>query len=175
MKKILIIFGTRPEAIKLAPLVKQLKKGKKYNIKVCSTGQHDQMLNQAIDIFKLKIDFSLKLMKKNQKLARIFSLLINNINKVIVKEKPNLIIVQGDTITGLGGSIAAFFNKCKIAHVEAGLRTFDLKAPWPEEANRKLISSLADFHFAPTKNAKINLLKEGVNKKKNISYWEHCS
>ena len=166
MKKILIIFGTRPEAIKLAPLVKQLKKGKKYNIKVCSTGQHDQMLNQAIDIFKLKIDFSLKLMKKNQKLARIFSLLINNINKVIVKEKPNLIIVQGDTITGLGGSIAAFFNKCKIAHVEAGLRTFDLKAPWPEEANRKLISSLADFHFAPTKNAKINLLKEGVNKKK---------
>ena len=166
MKKILIIFGTRPEAIKLAPLVKQLKKGKKYNIKVCSTGQHDQMLNQAIDIFKLKIDFSLKLMKKNQKLARIFSLLINNINKVIVKEKPNLIIVQGDTITGLGGSIAAFFNKCKIAHVEAGLRTFDLKAPWPEEANRKLISNIVNYHFAPTKNAKINLIKEGVDKKK---------
>ena len=166
MKKILIIFGTRPEVIKLAPLVSELKKSKKYKIKICSTGQHDQMLNQAIDIFKLKIDFSFNLMKKNQKLASIFSLLIYNINKVVEKEKPDLTIVQGDTITGLAGSIVSFFNKIKIAHVEAGLRTFDLEAPWPEEANRKLISNITNYHFAPTKKAKMNLIKEGVDKKK---------
>ena len=110
MKKILIIFGTRPEVIKLSPLVNELKKSKKYKIKICSTGQHDQMLKQAIDIFKLKIDFSFNLMKKNQKLSNIFSLLIENINKVVEKEKPDLTIVQGDTITGLAGSIVSFFK-----------------------------------------------------------------
>ena len=166
MKKILLIFGTRPEAIKLAPLVNQLKKTKKYKVKICSTGQHDQMLNQVIDIFKLKIDFSLNLMKKNQKIVGIFTLLVEGINKVITKEQPDLTIVQGDTLTSFAGSLVSFFNKVKIAHVEAGLRTFNLEAPWPEEANRKLISNIANYHFAPTKNAKINLVKEGVDKKK---------
>ena len=166
MKKILIIFGTRPEAIKLAPLFNQLNKTKKYKVKICSTGQHDQMLNQVIDIFKLKIDFSLNLMKKNQNVVGIFSLLVEGINKVITKEKPDLTIVQGDTLTSFAGSLVSFFNKTKVAHVEAGLRTFNLEAPWPEEANRKLISNIVNYHFAPTKNAKINLIKEGVDKKK---------
>ena len=166
MKKILVIFGTRPEVIKLAPLISELKKSKKYKVKICSTGQHDQMLKQAIKIFKLKIDYSFSLMKKNQKITRIFSLLISSINEVIEKEKPDLTVVQGDTSTSLAGSLASFFNKIKIAHVEAGLRTFNLQAPWPEEANRKLISNIASYHFAPTKKAKKNLIKEGIEKKK---------
>ena len=166
MKKILIIFGTRPEVIKLAPLIYELKKIKKYKIKICSTGQHDQMLKQAVDIFKLKVDFSFNLMKKNQKISGIFSLLIDSISKVFEKDKFDLTIVQGDTTTSLAGSIVSFFNKVKVAHLEAGLRTYNLQAPWPEEANRKLISNIANYHFAPTIKAKKNLLKEGVNKNK---------
>ena len=162
MNKILIIFGTRPEAIKLAPVINELKKSKKNIIRVCSTGQHNEMLNQVISLFKIKINISLKLMKHNQKLNDTFTSLLEKINIVIESEKPNLVIVQGDTTTAVAGAISSFYNKVKIAHVEAGLRTNDLNEPWPEEANRKIISSIANFHFAPTSHAKRNLIKEGI-------------
>ena len=162
MNKILIIFGTRPEAIKLAPVINELKKSKKNIIRVCSTGQHSEMLNQVISLFKIKIHISLKLMKHNQKLNDTFTSLLDKINIVIESEKPNLVIVQGDTTTAVAGAISSFYNKVKIAHVEAGLRTNDLNEPWPEEANRKIISSITNFHFAPTSHAKENLIKEGI-------------
>ena len=166
MNKILIIFGTRPEAIKLAPVINELKKSKKNIIRVCSTGQHNEMLNQVISLFKIKINISLKLMKHNQKLNDTFTSLLDKINIVIESEKPNLVIVQGDTSTAVAGAISSFYNKVKIAHVEAGLRTNDLNEPWPEEANRKIISSIANFHFAPTSHAKENLIKEGISSSK---------
>ena len=166
MNKILIIFGTRPEAIKLAPVINELKKSKKNIIRVCSTGQHNEMLNQVISLFKIKINISLKLMKHNQKLNDTFTSLLDKINIVIESEKPNLVIVQGDTTTAVAGAISSFYNKVKIAHVEAGLRTNDLNEPWPEEANRKIISSIANFHFAPTSHAKENLIKEGISSSK---------
>ena len=166
MNKILIVFGTRPEAIKLAPLINELKKSKKNKIKVCSTGQHNEMLNQVVDLFKIKIDFSLNLMKRDQKVVTLFDTLVKKINLVIVREKPDLVIVQGDTTSALAAAIVSFFNKVKIAHIEAGLRTNNLDAPWPEEANRKLISAIADFNFTPTNFSKNNLIKEGINKSK---------
>ena len=173
MNKILIIFGTRPEAIKLAPVINELKKSKKNIIRVCSTGQHNEMLNQVISLFKIKINISLKLMKHNQKLNDTFTSLLDKINIVIESEKPNLVIVQGDTSTAVAGAISSFYNKVKIAHVEAGLRTNDLNEPWPEEANRKIISSIANFHFAPTSHAKENLIKEGISSSKisNFISW----
>ena len=162
MSKILIVFGTRPEAIKLAPLIYELKKSKKNIITVCSTGQHNEMLNQVISLFKIKVDISLKLMRPDQKLTNLFKSLVEEMNFVIQKKKPDLVIVQGDTISALAASMSAFFSKIKIAHIEAGLRTNNLQAPWPEEANRKIISSIADFNFAPTNYSKNNLIKEGI-------------
>ena len=166
MNKILIVFGTRPEAIKLAPLINELKKSKKNFIKVCSTGQHNEMLNQVIDLFDIKIDIALNLMKRDQKVSSLFTSLVKKINFVIIKEKPKLVVVQGDTTTALAAAMASFFNKVKIAHVEAGLRTYNLDSPWPEEANRKLISAIADFNFTPTNFSKKNLIKEGISRSK---------
>lgn len=166
MNKILIVFGTRPEAIKLAPLIHELKKSKKNIIKVCSTGQHNEMLKHVISLFKIKVDISLKLMKHDQKLTNLFTSLVEKMNFVIQKEKPKLVIVQGDTTTALAASMSAFFSKIKIAHIEAGLRTNNIQAPWPEEANRKIISSIADFNFTPTNYSKNNLIKEGISTSK---------
>ncbi|MBA4251875.1 MAG: UDP-N-acetylglucosamine 2-epimerase (non-hydrolyzing) [Chlorobiaceae bacterium] len=164
--KTLVIFGTRPEAIKLAPVIKALKSQKKIKTIVASTGQHREMLKQVLSIFKLKIDFDLDLMKPNQDL---FDITINSIEKLktVYKEiEPDLVVVQGDTTTAFISALAAFYCKIKIAHVEAGLRSYNIFSPYPEEANRRFISVVADYNFPPTKLSEENLIKEGISKKK---------
>lgn len=165
-KKILIVFGTRPEAIKLVPLIKLIKQDKNYKSIICSTGQHKEMLEQVLNIFKIKIDYNLKLMKKNQDLFELTASSMLKMKDVLNKFKPDLVVVQGDTTSAFVMSLAAFYNKIKIAHVEAGLRSKKKYSPFPEELNRKFISLIADLHFAPTKLAEQNLLREGIEKEK---------
>lgn len=164
VNKLMFIFGTRPEAIKLAPVIIELRRfPKDFEIKICLTGQHEQMLKQVIDIFKIEADYDLKTMRYNQDLFDVSSRILIKLKDVLVREKPDMIIVQGDTTTVFIASLAAYYLKIKIAHVEAGLRTFDKFNPFPEEINRKLTDVLADLHFAPTEKAKENLIKEGIN------------
>ena len=161
MKKIMIVFGTRPEAIKLAPVIQALQKEKVFKTIVCSTGQHREMLKQVLDIFDLKVDDDLDLMKKNQTLFDITSNSLIKLKTSFEKYKPELLIVQGDTTTAFTSALAAFYKQIKIAHVEAGLRSYDVFHPYPEEANRRFISVISDFNFVPTDDAEKNLLKEG--------------
>lgn len=165
-KKILVVFGTRPEAIKLAPLIKLLRNEKRFDVKVISTGQHKEMVKQVLDIFNIKVDIDLKMMKKNQTLFDITLSSIKELKNIFQKIQPDLLIVQGDTSTAFTSSLSAFYNKIKIAHVEAGLRSFNKYHPFPEEINRKMISTLTDYHFAPTESARNNLVSEGVEKEK---------
>ncbi len=166
-KSLLFIFGTRPEAIKLAPLIKVFQKERsKFNVKICITSQHKEMLKQVMDFFQIEPDFNLNIMKYNQSIFDITSNGIKKLNKVLVKSRPDIIFVQGDTTTAFVGALAGFYKKIKVAHIEAGLRSFNKFAPFPEEINRVLISHIADYHFAPTKKAKQNLVKEGI--KENI-------
>jgi len=160
--KILFIFGTRPEAIKLAPLIYEFKKYKNFITKVCITSQHKEMLQQVIDFFNIKVDYNLHIMEPNQTLFKISSKILERIEKVLNDFEPNLIFVQGDASSAFLGALAGFYKKIKIAHVEAGLRTYNKYAPYPEEINRVLISHIADYHFAPTKQAKENLKREGI-------------
>jgi len=163
VKKILFIFGTRPEAIKMAPLVHELRKDLKFDTLVCSTGQHREMLDQVLEFFSLKPDFNLNLMKTDQGLTELTSSLCVGLTSVLEKTKPDLVFVQGDTTTTMVGALSSFYYKTKIAHLEAGLRSHDKFSPYPEEMNRTLTSRLADFHFAPTEKAQNNLLKEGIS------------
>ena len=156
--KPLFIFGTRPEALKLVLLIKQFK-----NPVICVTGQHDRMLYQVLELFKVKPHYDLKVMKKDQTLFSITAGILLKIENILEKEKPDVVIVQGDTTSAMAGALAAFYKKIPVAHVEAGLRTFSKYAPFPEEINRKLVTPLADFHFAPTKDAAANLRKEAVS------------
>ncbi len=167
-KKILISFGTRPEAIKLAKLIYFLKKEKTFNVKICVSGQHRQMLKQVLKLFNIKTDYNLKVMKSNQSLNLLASKILEKFNKVLIDFKPDLILVHGDTTTAYISSLAAFQNKIKIGHVEAGLRTHNLDYPYPEEFNRKSIATIADINFTPTNIATKNLLNENVIKKKII-------
>ena len=170
MIKVMSIFGTRPEAVKLCPLVLYLQRTKQFQIEVCVTGQHREMLDQVLDIFKLKPDYDLDVMKDRQTLAgittRALNGLITAVDEYLSRSKPDLIIVQGDTSTVMAASLAAFYNKIPIAHVEAGLRTGNLLSPWPEEANRIITGHLADIHFCPTESSKKNLLLENIPEKK---------
>lgn len=168
MKKILIIFGTRPEAIKLAPVIKALKKESTLKTIICSTGQHDEMLKQVVDLFKINIDFNLNLMKTNQDLYEITYSSIESLKAVFNKVKPDLLMVQGDTTTAFTSSLSAFYSKVKVAHIEAGLRSKNIYSPYPEEVNRKIISILSGINFAPTSRARENLIAEGVPYKKII-------
>lgn len=163
MRKVLIIFGTRPEAIKMCPLVNVLKNEKSIQTVVCVTGQHREMLDQVLHAFKVVPDFDLSIMKKNQTLFDITMNVLDGIRKVIEEISPDIILVHGDTSTTFASSLAAFYTKTKIGHVEAGLRTYNLQSPFPEEFNRRVVSVIADLHFAPTDNARDNLLLEGVN------------
>lgn len=163
MKNILLVFGTRPEAIKMAPLVLKLKKQQGMSVKVCVTGQHRQMLDQILDLFGIVPDFDLNLMKPNQTLSDITIGVLSGLEKIFYIWKPDVILVHGDTATTFSASLAAYYHKIKVGHVEAGLRTGDIYSPWPEEANRKLTGSLANYHFAPTLSSKNNLLKENVS------------
>jgi UDP-N-acetylglucosamine 2-epimerase (non-hydrolysing) len=163
MKKILVVFGTRPEAIKMAPLVHGLQKySDRVETRVCVTAQHRQMLDQVLDIFGIKPDYDLDIMKTDQDLYDITEGIIHGMKNVFASYRPDLICVHGDTTTAFAAALSAFYEKVPIAHVEAGLRSGDLCSPWPEEANRKLISVLASLHFTPTSTSKKNLLNENV-------------
>lgn len=165
-KKVSFIFGTRPEAIKLAPVINLFKKRSKFSVNVCITAQHREMLDQVLKIFNITPDVDLNLMKPNQSLPKLTSEAIIKIDEYLKLTKPDLIFVQGDTTTVLSASIAAFYNKIPVAHVEAGLRTYNKFAPFPEEINRVLTTHIADFHFTPTRTSKANLLAEGMPEKK---------
>jgi UDP-N-acetylglucosamine 2-epimerase (non-hydrolysing) len=164
--KISVIFGTRPEAIKLAPIIIELKKHPDIIFDVCVTAQHRQMLDQVLEVFKIVPDTDLNLMTSNQSLADFTSRAILELDQYLEKEKPDLVLVQGDTTTVFCASLVAFYHKIPIGHVEAGLRTGNMLSPWPEEANRVLTSRLARLHFAPTEINKTNLLNEGIEESK---------
>lgn len=161
--KVLTIFGTRPEAIKMAPLVKELERRECIESKVCVTAQHREMLDQVLDLFEIKPDFDLNIMKTRQTLTGITNKVLEGLEEVFTAEKPDMILVHGDTTTTFAGGLAAFYQQIRVGHVEAGLRTFDKYFPFPEEMNRKLTGALADLHFAPTIGSKNNLLREGVS------------
>ncbi|WP_349928084.1 UDP-N-acetylglucosamine 2-epimerase (non-hydrolyzing) [Acinetobacter sp. A1-4-2] len=164
MKKVLLVFGTRPEAIKMAPLVLQLKENNEnFETKVCVTGQHRQMLDQVLELFNLTPDFDLNLMKPGQTLSDVTSGVLKGLEAVFEEWLPDVVLVHGDTATTFAASLAAYYHKVKIGHVEAGLRTGDIYSPWPEEANRKLTGALANYHFAPTQSSYNNLIKENIN------------
>ena len=160
--KILTIFGTRPEAIKMAPLVKELEKREDIEAKVCVTAQHREMLDQVLELFEITPDFDLDIMKTRQSLTGITNRILEGLEELFLKEKPDMILVHGDTTTTFSSGLAAFYQQIKVGHVEAGLRTFDKYFPFPEEMNRKLTGALADLHFAPTKGSSANLLREGI-------------
>ncbi len=168
MKKILIVFGTRPEAIKMAPLVKAFEKHTDtFETKVCVTAQHREMLDQVLDLFEIIPDYDLDIMKPGQDLYDVTSNVLLGMKSVLSDYKPDVVFVHGDTSTTFAAALAAFYRQIKVAHVEAGLRTGDIYSPWPEEANRQLTSQITAYHFAPTQTSKANLLKENV-KEKNI-------
>lgn len=164
--KVMTVFGTRPEAIKMAPLAIELSKCDYIDSKVCVTAQHREMLDQVLEIFKIVPDYDLDIMKQRQSLVGITARVIEGLDEVIKKEQPDVILVHGDTSTTFAGALAAFYNKVKIGHVEAGLRTYDKYSPYPEEMNRCLTGVLADFHFSPTVKNKNNLLKENISEDK---------
>ncbi|MCV3341154.1 UDP-N-acetylglucosamine 2-epimerase (non-hydrolyzing) [Campylobacter lari] len=161
MKKILVVFGTRPEAIKMAPLVKIMEKRNDIVFKVCVTGQHRQMLDQILDVFDIKLDYDLDIMRENQDLYDITLKILCGMKNVLNDFKPDVVLVHGDTTTASVAALSAFYQKITIAHVEAGLRTYNLYNPWPEEANRQIVGVLSGIHFAPTIKSAENLIKEG--------------
>lgn len=159
----LVIFGTRPEAIKMAPVIKALRQETSLDVKTCVTGQHREMLDQVLRLFEIKPDFDLAIMKSGQDLTDITSRILLQLRDVLAQTKPGIVLVHGDTSTTFAASLAAYYARIPVAHVEAGLRTHNKYSPFPEEINRKLTTSLADLHFAPTETAKINLKLEGVS------------
>lgn len=162
MKRIAVIFGTRPEAIKLCPIILALKNNPDFECNVCVTGQHREMLQQVLDVFGVTPDVDFSLMQANQTLGSLTSRAIAAIDRYLAVVNPDVVMVQGDTTTVLCGAIAAFYHQIPVAHIEAGLRTGNMLSPWPEEANRVLTTRLAKWHFAPTENNKNNLIQEGV-------------
>jgi UDP-N-acetylglucosamine 2-epimerase (non-hydrolysing) len=163
MKKVLLVFGTRPEAIKMAPLVKAFEQEKNIESKVCVTAQHREMLDQVLDIFEIVPEYDLNLMKPGQDLYDITSNVLLGMKDVLTDFSPDIVLVHGDTTTTSATSLAAFYQKIKVGHVEAGLRTGDMYSPWPEEANRQITGALASYHFAPTTTSRDNLLRENKN------------
>lgn len=166
--KVLSIFGTRPEAIKMAPLVVNLNRNSQINSIVCVTGQHREMLDQVLDLFEITPDYDLNVMKKNQSLSEVTSRIITNLSPILEEVKPDLILVHGDTTTTFSAALSGFYHQVSVGHVEAGLRTGNIFSPWPEEANRKLVSCITEMHFAPTKQAMVNLKQENIDESKII-------
>lgn len=160
--KVMTVFGTRPDAVKMAPLVKELEKYEQIESMVCVTAQHRQMLDQVLDIFKISPEYDLNIMQERQSLEQITIKALEGLSDIFIKEKPQIVLVHGDTSTCFAASLAAFYRQISVGHVEAGLRTFDKYFPFPEEMNRKLTSALSDLHFAPTLTNRENLLAEGV-------------
>jgi len=166
MIKVMSIFGTRPEAIKMAPLVKELEKRKEIESIVCVTAQHREMLDQVLNTFDIKPDYDLNIMKQGQSLADVTTRALVGLEEVIKEVKPDIVLVHGDTTTTFAGALAAFYNQVAIGHVEAGLRTYDKYSPYPEEMNRQMVDRLSDMYFAPTEISKDNLLKENIDESK---------
>lgn len=164
MKKIMVVFGTRPEAIKMCPLVKELKERNYMETIVCVTGQHRQMLDQVLKVFDIMPDYDLSIMKESQTLFDVTSNILNNIKEILEDVKPDIVLVHGDTSTTFATALACFYLQIQVGHVEAGLRTYDINSPFPEEFNRQAVGIISKFHFAPTELSKQNLIKEGKNK-----------
>lgn len=163
MIKVMSIFGTRPEAIKMAPLVKELETRKEIESIVCVTAQHREMLDQVLETFGIKPDYDLDIMKQGQTLSDITTRVLNGLEKIIKEAKPDIVLVHGDTSTTFAGALAAFYNQVAIGHVEAGLRTWDKYSPFPEEMNRQMVDRMTDLYFAPTETSRQNLLKENID------------
>lgn len=166
MKKVMLVFGTRPEAIKMCPLVNELKSRENIQTVVCVTGQHRQMLDQVLETFNVTPDYDLSVMKERQTLFDITTNILNRIKEVLEKEKPDVVLVHGDTSTTFVTALACFYLQIPVGHVEAGLRTYDIYSPYPEEFNRQAVSIVSQFNFAPTQKAKENLIREGKDEKK---------
>ncbi len=163
MKKIMVVFGTRPEAIKMCPLIKALKKKNIYQTIICVTGQHKEMLEQVLQVFDIMPEYNLRIMEEGQTLYDVTEKVLKGMKDILMKEHPDLVLVHGDTTTTFASALAAFYQQIPLGHVEAGLRTYNLKAPYPEEFNRRSVGILADYSFAPTQSAKKNLIREGKN------------
>ena len=164
IKKVMMVFGTRPEAIKMAPLYLALKSNpENFETRLCVTGQHRKMLDQVLDLFEIKSDFDLDIMRSSQSLNQIMASVVVDLKAVLDDEDPDLVLVHGDTATSFAAALAAFYNQIPVAHVEAGLRTGNILSPWPEEANRKLTSAITKYHFAPTEGSRENLLRENID------------
>lgn len=164
--KVMSVFGTRPEAIKMAPLVKALENDERFESIVCATAQHREMLDSVLEIFDIKPQYDLNIMAHGQTIVDISNKVLKGVDDVIKKAEPHIVLVHGDTSTTLNGALAAFYNKVPVGHVEAGLRSYDMYSPFPEEVNRTLTGAITNLHFAPTKTNENNLLSEGVNKEK---------
>lgn len=160
--KVLTVFGTRPEAIKMAPLVKKMNKDSRIESILCVTAQHREMLDQVMELFELVPDYDLNIMKPNQTISQITSNVLIGLEEILKKEKPDMILVHGDTTTTFASALAGFYQRIKVGHVEAGLRTYDKYSPYPEEMNRILTGNIADIHFAPTERNRQNLLREAI-------------
>ena len=163
MKKILVVFGTRPEAIKMSPIIHELNNSKKFDVEICVTGQHKEMLDQVLDLFKIVPDHNLNVMTEKQALSTVFSKIIHGMDNILTEVRPDIVLVHGDTTTTLAATLASFHRGIRVGHVEAGLRTGNLSKPWPEEANRRLTDVLTNIYFCPTKSSSQNLLDEGFN------------
>ena len=164
MKKVMLVFGTRPEAIKMAPLVKEFQKQpKRVETVVCVTGQHREMLDQVLEIFDIKPDYDLNIMKRGQDLYDVTARVLTGMREVLKEIKPDIVLVHGDTTTSTAAALAAFYQQIPVGHVEAGLRTHNIYSPWPEEMNRLLTGRLATYHFSPTPLSRNNLIKESIN------------
>lgn len=168
IKKILIVLGTRPEAIKMAPLIHALIADERFNFKLCVTAQHREMLDQVLELFNITPDYDLNIMKPGQDLSDITCRILQGMKPILSEFTPDYVLVHGDTATTLASTLAAYYQQIKVGHVEAGLRTGNIYSPWPEEGNRKLTGAIADLHFAPTENSKNNLLAEGIKLNKII-------
>ena len=166
MKKIMLVFGTRPEAIKMAPLVKEFQKHQKsFQTIVCVTGQHREMLDQVLHLFEIVPDYDLNIMKQGQDLYDVTARVLVGMRDVLKASQPDVVLVHGDTTTSTAAALAAFYQQVPVGHVEAGLRTHNIYSPWPEEMNRQITGRIATYHFAPTLLSKRNLLAEGVDEK----------
>lgn len=166
MIKVMSVFGTRPEAIKMAPLVKELESRKEIESIVCVTAQHREMLDQVLETFQIKPDYDLNIMKQGQTLGDVTTRALNGLEEVIKECRPDIVLVHGDTTTTFAGALAAFYNQVDIGHVEAGLRTYDKYSPFPEEMNRQMVDCMTDMYFAPTELSKSNLLKQNIDESK---------
>lgn len=167
-KKVMLVFGTRPEAIKMAPIINLLKSDARFDCTICVTGQHRQLLDKVLSLFGIIPDYDLNIMKENQSLSSVTSNILDGLDKVFLKYKPDIVLVHGDTATTMGTTLSAYFHQIPVGHVEAGLRTGNIYSPWPEEGNRRITGAIANIHFAPTLKSKKNLIREGGNDKNII-------